>query len=166
MSDTLPTPANDWVRFERAAPQDAAALTAVQVRTFNDDTRRFAGQAAGGPPGYDSVRWQVKMMNYGDYYKILHGENIIGGIIVYRMGAVHYEVGRIWIDPEYQNRGIGSLALRFIEDSFPAVQRWTLDSPAWAVRSQHFYQKAGYRKTGERHSPDDGSLQYIYEKMP
>ena len=48
--------------FERASESDAEALTEIQVRTFDDDSRRFAGEPSGGPPGYDSPEWQVAMM--------------------------------------------------------------------------------------------------------
>lgn len=72
------------ITFERAAPEDALILTDVQTRTFDDDSRRFAGQSSGGPPGYNSAQWQVEMMLRAEaYYKILADGQIIGGIIVF-----------------------------------------------------------------------------------
>jgi ribosomal protein S18 acetylase RimI-like enzyme len=145
--------------FEKATPADAAALTAVQKRTFDDDARRFSGQPSGGPPGYDSERWQLTMMIRATaYYKIVDGDQIIGGIIVFDMGGGHFVLGRIWIDPAYQDRGIGKQAIQFIEQAHPQAKKWTLDTPAWAVRNHHFYEKAGYVKTREA----DGML--FYEK--
>jgi ribosomal protein S18 acetylase RimI-like enzyme len=148
--------------FEKATPADAAVLTAVQKRTFDDDSRRFAGRPGGGPPGYDSERWQlVTMIKAAAYYKILDDGQVIGGIIVFDKGGGHFHLGRIWIDPDYQDRGIGGQAIRFIEQAHPQATKWTLDTPAWAVRNHHFYEKAGYVKTREA----DGF--FFYEKkMP
>jgi GNAT superfamily N-acetyltransferase len=136
--------------FEKATPDDAAALTAVQKRTFDDDSQRFAGQPSGGPPGYDSERWQLMMMIRATaYYKILDDDQIIGGIIVFDKGGGHFELGRIWIAPDYQDRGTGGQAIQFIEQAHPQATRWRLDTPAWAVRNHHFYEKAGYVKIRE-----------------
>ena len=69
------------IRFEKARIADAEALTEVQRRTFDDDSRRFAGQpggpvprateGSGGPPGYDSADWTLWAIRAGIYYKIL-----------------------------------------------------------------------------------------------
>ena len=147
------------IRFEEATPADAPALTAVQKRTFDDDSRRFAGQPSGGPPGYDSVRWQIEIMRKAAaYYKMLADGQIVGGIIVFDLGGGHFELGRIWIDPAFQDQGTGAAAMQFIEQAHPQARRWTLDTPAWATRNHHFYEKMGYAKVRE----DNGF--YYYEK--
>lgn len=61
------------IKFVKAKFEDAEKLTEVQIRTFDDDSRRFSGQPSGGPPGYNSVRWQLMIMRKGIYYKILDG---------------------------------------------------------------------------------------------
>jgi GNAT superfamily N-acetyltransferase len=132
------------VAFQRAKRADAEVLTEVQKRTFDDDSRRFRGQPSGGPPGYDSVFWSRKIMGIADYYKIVSNRTIIGGIIVFNKGGGHYELGRIFIDPEHQNQGIGTQALRWLEAKYPLAKKWTLDTPSWATRNHHFYEKLGF----------------------
>ena len=164
------------VRFEKARTQDAEALTEVQRRAFDDDSRRFPGQAAGdhresrsasgvgGPPGYDSVEWTLWAMKAGIYYKILAGPQIIGGMILFDMHKRHFNLGRIFVDPGWQNQGIGSQAIRFVEETFRYVKRWSLDTPAWAVRNHHFYEKLGYVKVGEEIPKGLNIRLYLYEK--
>jgi GNAT superfamily N-acetyltransferase len=135
------------ISFVQASPEDAEALTAVQTRTFDDDSRKHGLGERGGPPGYDSVFWQIQIMRKSRYYKILADGKIIGGLIVFKMGKGHYELGRIYIDTDHQNQGIGAQALAFIERTFPA-RRWTLETPSWAKRNQHFYEKHGYIRIG------------------
>lgn len=148
--------------FAIATPDDAPALTAIQKRTFDDDSRLYAGQPVGGPPGYDSIEWQIRIMRQAVYYKILAGERIIGGLIVFNLGDGHYELGRIYIDPDYQNQGIGTLALRFVEHTYPQARIWTLDTPDWAYRNHHFYEKMGYVRV--REGDGCGVRLFFYQK--
>jgi GNAT superfamily N-acetyltransferase len=152
------------IKFEKATALDAQALTEVQTRCFDDDSRRFAGQPGGGPDGYDSVGWQVQMMQRAIYYKILDDKQIIGGFIVFNVGGGVYHLGRIYLAPEFQDRGIGGQAMTFIEKLFPAAKRWTLDTPSWAVRNHYFYEKHGYAKAGEQPLGPDMVL-FLYEKV-
>lgn len=149
------------IRFAPASKEDAADLAQAQARTFDEDCALYAGQDVRQLRENSSYSWEAQMMRRGHCYKILSGSRIIGGFVVLRLGPGRYEVGRIWVEPEHQNRGIGTLAMQFIEDTFPA-RRWTTDTPAWAVRSQRFYEKMGYRKMGEVHAGD--GLLYLYEK--
>lgn len=147
------------IRFAKAKYEDAEKLTEVQIKTFDDDARKFFGKPKGGPPGYNSVPWQKMMMKKGFYYKILAGNTIIGGIIVFKVKPGHYNLGRIYIDPDYQNKGIGTQAMKFIESTFRDAQKWTLGTPKLAYRNHHFYEKFGYVRSG-----DDGPDGYLYEK--
>jgi len=65
------------------------------------------------------------------------------------MGEGHYELGRIYVDPDFQNQGIGQQAVKLMFRAFPEVNRWTLGTPSWAIRNQHFYEKLGFEKLGE-----------------
>jgi GNAT superfamily N-acetyltransferase len=154
------------IRFEIATRDDAKALTEVSTRTFDDDSRQHGLGPRGGPPGYDSVEWQIKIIGFGRYYKILADEMIIGGLIAFPMGKAHYELGRIFIAPEFQNQGIGAQAIRFIEQRYPAAKKWSLDTPGWALRNQHFYEKMGYVKVGETSPEKDGEgfSSILYQK--
>lgn len=147
------------IKFLKAKFEDAEKLTEVQIKTFDDDARRFFGQPNGGPPGYNSVKWQMMIMRKGIYYKILDANMIIGGIIVFRVKPGHYNLGRIYIDPEYQDKGIGTQAMKFIESTFRDAQKWTLETPKLAYRNHHFYEKLGYVRIG-----NDGPDGYLYEK--
>ena len=57
--------------------------------------------------------------------------------------------------------GKSKFAMQFIEQAYPA-QKWTLHTPAYAIRNQHFYEKLGYIKMAEEY--DDDFLLFAYEK--
>jgi ribosomal protein S18 acetylase RimI-like enzyme len=135
------------ITFQRATPADAEALVGAQIVAFHDDTRLY-GVEIGGPPGYDSVDVMLRKIAEDETYKIVSDGQIIGGIILWDKGEGHFHLDVIAIHPDYHNRGIGSQAMLFIESTYPAT-KWTLDTPTYAVRNQHFYEKFGYIKVGK-----------------
>jgi ribosomal protein S18 acetylase RimI-like enzyme len=149
------------IRFERAVLADAAVLVAAQIAAFHHDAVLYPGIEPDGPPGYDSVEQMEQTIQRHECYKILVGQEPVGVIVVFERGEGHYHLDVIAIIPACQGQGIGSAAMRFIEESYPAT-RWTLDTPAYALRNQHFYEKLGYQKVGEEALAD--ITLFAYEK--
>ena len=152
--------------FRKARSQDAPALAEASKRAFHSDVHCGAPPGPpGGPPGYDSPQWQRKMMRIADYYKIVLGDagserpQIVGGIIVFRQAPREYELGRIFVDPEFQNQEIGTRAFEFLWEAYPLAKRWTLGTPAWNRRTRHFYKKVGFVEIGE-----DGHGGILFER--
>jgi ribosomal protein S18 acetylase RimI-like enzyme len=147
--------------FEKMSAADAQTLLDIQIRAFHQDTIDY-GVEEGGPPDYDSLEHMLKDIEKYYSYKILADGKIVGGIVVWNYGEGHYHLDKIYIDPAYHNQGIGTKAMNFLEASYPAT-KWTLDTPAYALRNQHFYEKFGYLKVGE-HEEADGFILFAYEK--
>ena len=146
------------IQFKKARSADAKALATASRRAFDYDVH-YGAPGPGGPPGYQSDQWQSKMMRIGDYYKILLDDQLIGGFIILRKAPREYELGRIFIDPDYQNQGIGSQAFEYIWEEYPLAKRWTLGTPAWNQRTRHFYRKVGFVEIGT-----DGPDGILFEK--
>ena len=149
------------VTFERATPADAEDMVQMQIVAFHDDARLYPGVELGGPPGYDSVDVMLQKIKDNECYKIVYEGRIIGGIIVVDEGQGHFHLDVLNIDPQYHNLGIGTQAMHFIEQTYPAT-KWTLDTPGYAIRNQHFYEKLGYVKVKEAYYDD--FLLFAYEK--
>jgi GNAT superfamily N-acetyltransferase len=149
------------VSFECAEIHDAELLVRVAMAAFHHDSILYPEIEADGPPGYDSPSVMQQKIAEDECYKIVECERIIGGIVVFAKSNGHYHLDLIFIAPEYHNRGIGTQAMRFIEDTYPAT-RWTLDTPIWAIRNIHFYEKLGYVKV--REFEDDDTTLIAFEK--
>ena len=149
------------VSFEPATAADAEALVGVQVAAFHSDAVTYPGVEVGGPPGYDSVDDARAKIARHHYHKIVRDERIVGGIVVFDRGGGHCHLDLIYLDPSQHGQGIGTQAMRFLEQTHRATV-WTLDTPSWAVRNQHFYEKLGYAKVGKSVHPD--VTLFAYEK--
>jgi len=151
------------MKVQRTSKDDMQELTQLSTLVFDDDSTKHNQGEKGGPPGYDSIEWQNFILTSGMYYKVLNEGKIVGGVILFKKGRVHLEIGRIYIHPEFQNKGLGTEVLSLLERRNPGIKKWTLNTPAWAVRNQHFYEKLGYIKVGEL-TTENGLGLILYEK--
>jgi len=155
------------VELQRAQLKDLEALTEIQLRTFIDDNKhKPPGCSLEGPPGYNSLKWNAHWIRHTPYYKILSAGEIVGGLILFDLGDSHFEVGRIWVDPNLQDQGIGQAAMQAMFELHASVKKWTLGTPAWAIRNQHFYEKLGFIKIRKTEiDPDIGWSGIEYERI-
>ncbi len=144
----------DIIRLEAAEKKDVMELTAISKRAFDSDTE-VGAPGLGGPPGYDSTSFQERFMGFLDYYKIMLGENIVGGLLVTARGKHHRVLERIFIDPPFHNKGLASRAMTLLWKRYPQVQFWTLGTPDWNKRTQNFYKKHGFVQVGWEVGPFD-----------
>ena len=161
--------ANVVLRFEPAGEADIPELTAVMTRAFDDDSRRHLGLERGGPPGYDDGEFfRQWLLGYEESvgYKIMDGARVIGGLIVWILPGGHNRLGTIFVDPDYQDRGVATRAWAFIQATYPEARSWTLDTPAYATKNHHVYEmKWGFTKVGEEAFEGPGDKLYIYQKV-
>jgi ribosomal protein S18 acetylase RimI-like enzyme len=145
--------------FEQATPADAEDLVKVQIAAFHDDARLHPGVEIGGPDGYDSVEAMLAKIARGECHKVSLDGEIIGAITVIDQDAGHFHLDVLAIDPAHHNTGFGTQAMAFIERTFPATV-WTLDTPTFATRNQHFYERLGFVRVGETVFTDITLIQY------
>ena len=131
------------LQFVKAGTSDALVLTGISKQAFDSDVEVGAA-SPGGPPGYRSVSFHVKMARMNHLFKLADENGVIlGGAILFRRGDT-LNIGRIFIDPQHFRKGYGILMMREIEALFPDVKVFTLDTPVWNTRTNAFYTRLGY----------------------
>jgi len=156
------------VQLDHATKEDIPELTRVMTLAFDDDSQKHLGKPKGGPPGYDNGDFFRKWMPYKESvtYKIIVESKTIGGIIVWIYKHGRNVLGTVFVDPDYQNRGIGTLAWSLIEETYPDTKSWNLGTPSWATKNHHFYEKNGFKKIREEPVEDiPGGVSFIYSKV-
>jgi ribosomal protein S18 acetylase RimI-like enzyme len=133
------------ITIHKATTEDAEELLRIKVRAFAWDLEKY-GMA---PPGYDSLEDLISAINKARYYKILYSDKAVGAFSLYEKGTSHFELGSLYIDPDYHDKGIGSKVVELMEKEYPQIVKWTLDTPYLSFRNHHFYEKMGYVKIDE-----------------
>ncbi len=153
--------------FEEIVETDLPALTDVMTRAFDDDAQRYLGQPHGGPPGYDNGDFfRTWLFPYKESvgYKILRQGKIIGAFIVWILPGGHNNLGAMFVDPVYQDKGVGTRAWHFVEETYPDALSRTLEMPEWSTRNHGFYKKLGFcRVPPEVQKPSDERM-ILYRK--
>ena len=103
----------------------------------------LAKSQVGGPPGYQSRKFYVKMAAQKHLYTFYNNRLIVGGAVLFKDGT-NLHIGRIFIDPEHFHEGLGTKLVEMIENLYSDVTSFTLDTPLWNIRTNNFYQKLGY----------------------
>ena len=143
------------IAIEKATVTDAKKLTDIKKRTFDEEVKKWLPNQSNvidyniQPPGYSSIEMTKYMIRELAYYKILLDKDIVGGIII-TISGIHYgRIDRIFIDPNFQGKGIGSRVINLIEGEFPNVRTWDLETSSKQINNHFFYEKMGYKRTYE-----------------
>ncbi|MHA2347189.1 MAG: GNAT family N-acetyltransferase [Candidatus Hodarchaeales archaeon] len=154
--------------FEEMLEEDIPKQTEIMTRAFDDDSQRHLGVEKGGPPGYDDGEFfRTWLLPYKESigYNVLLDGTLIGGIIVWILPKGENNLGTIFVDPEFQNKGIGYQIWQFIEKTYPNTKSWTLGTPSWAISNHHFYKKCGFTKIREEPMEGHPGTSFIYQKI-
>ncbi|MBQ7010842.1 MAG: GNAT family N-acetyltransferase [Clostridia bacterium] len=105
-------------------------------------------------------------------FTILCDGKIVGGIYYHllpqgskiALEAGEYYLGRLFIHPEHQCKGIGSTAIRLCETEFPEARGFYVDFPVDMEKNRRCYEKAGFRDTGKVITEEGAPDLAVYKK--
>lgn len=138
------------ISLELAKQEEAEEIYKLQQEAFYEQLQMYQNYDERNP-ALEGVKWVLFKIHNHEYYKIIVDGTIVGQIDVYKHkdSDYHYEMNGIFVHPSYQNLGLGTKALSFIENKYKDALIWTLWTPNKTYKNHHFYEKAGYRKTGQ-----------------
>ncbi|MBQ0071706.1 MAG: GNAT family N-acetyltransferase [Spirochaetales bacterium] len=148
--------------LRKALETEISYLTKLSEKAFLSDVP--LGSRGGGPNGWKSEEWHRKQWLEGDLYAFLLDDHLAGGCVLHEKEDSLF-IHRVFLDPDFHGKGNGLLLMKEIEESFPSVSLFTLDTPDWNSRTNQFYQKCGYRETGRKADPVGWFQLVYYEKI-
>ena len=156
------------IKLESMNEKDIENLVPIMKAAFDYDTKIHLGKEGGGPAGYDDGtflrRWALDKA--ATSYCIYLGNTLIGGIILWINEDNNNYLGTLFIDINYEDKGVGTKVWRKIEDMYPNTKVWRTETPIFSHRNHHFYvNKCGFHIVKIKNPKDleDGS--FILEKI-
>lgn len=122
-------------------------LTRIMERAFDEDARIHLGREKGGPDGYDDGRFLRRwgLHKDADAYCISLDGQLIGGAILWIHEDHDNFLGNLFLDPRWENQGIGTSVWNMIERLYPDTKAWNTETPVFSSRNHHFYvNKCGF----------------------
>ena len=152
--------------------EDVNALTAIQQNAFLPLYEKY--HDAGNPCLRDERDILCRLNNPKFLYlTILYDEKIVGGILYRIKGSTpfvknlrwgKYYLGRVYISPEYQNKGIAAEAILQSEKYLKNPRKLYVDFPEDLDKNRKCYIKCGYKDTGKRLETEPGLILACFEK--
>lgn len=153
------------------SPSEAEELSKIQKAAFKPLYEKYHDAGTPYLRGEEDIlrRLNKKFRQF----TILYKEKIVGGIFYWVSGRPHgmelengeYYLGRIYIHPEYQNRGIARSAILLCEKEFPDASCYYVDFPVDMEKNRRCYQNAGYRDTQERICSEGAPMLAMFKKI-
>jgi hypothetical protein len=155
------------LQFEVFQETDVEVFTPIMKRAFDEDARRHLSQESGGPPGYDNGeflrKWALDPKSQS--YKVFKDEKPVGVVIVWINDNQENFLGNMFVDPELQDRGVGTKVWKFIESEFPDTIIWRTETPGFSKRNHNFYvNKCGFKIVRIDHPGNKYEESYFMEK--
>ncbi|MGL5348662.1 MAG: GNAT family N-acetyltransferase [Peptostreptococcaceae bacterium] len=156
------------IKFETMNKNDIDNLIPIMKSAFDYDTKIHLGKETGGPSGYDDGtflrRWGLD--KEATSYCIYLNNILIGGTILWINDNNENSLGCLFIDINYEDKGIGTKVWHKIESMYPNTKVWNTETPIFSRRNHCFYvNKCGFHIIKIKNPKDleDGS--FILEKV-
>jgi len=139
---------NMSIRVEKADINDLELIVQGQKRAFFECYQRYQDHEMSP---YNVTLEMMKNIFENEFlYKIIYEEKLVGAIYVHESpDPYHMKLHGIYVEPEYQDKGIGRSAIEYVEAAHNQAVTWVLETPHDLKRNHHLYEKLGYRRTGE-----------------
>lgn len=150
------------LNIQKTSIEEAESLLDIQKRAFYDDWLKYEDSMN---PYRESLERLKSKIDQFEYFTIYCDDKIIGGADIRRRSDNHYRLNRIYIDPSFQNKGLGYQAILGLEEMYEDAKVWDLDTPQDSYGNQHLYEKLGYKKIGEHRITDKLTLIDYIKKL-
>lgn len=128
--------------IETADINDAEAILQLQRAAFQSEAQLYNDFEIS--PLTETLSQLKALFDNHVFLKATIDGRIVGSVRAnINNGSCH--IGRLIVDPQYQNQGIGTQLLAEIERKYPACRRFELFTGIKSQRNIRLYEKAGYR---------------------
>ena len=153
------------ITLQIAKEKDAETIHNLQIAAFQPllDKYRDYGTSPATEPLEKTVR---RLRNpAGHYFMILADDELAGAINIFRReikGSLW--ISPIFINPDYQGKGIAQRAMLLAEQEFLNDRTWELSTLAEETGNCYLYEKLGYKRTDRTEKINERTTLVYYKK--
>jgi len=159
------------ISIKITSPSEAEELAQIQKAAFKPLYEKFHDARNPFLRGSEDILRRLNKSNR--HFTILLDGKIVGGIF-YRLygkrGPIdeiaenEYYLARVYIHPDYQNKGIARKAILLCEKEFADAKTYYVDFPEIMEKNRRCYQSAGYCETKERITVEGAPALAVFKK--
>lgn len=136
---------NTNVELEKAKVKDAHELLAMQKESFKSYIDKY-GKFDTNPyyMTLHRIEFNIKY-RFGDYQKIIYNGKLVGAIFAFALDESNaWKIAQLYVLPEYEGIGIGSLAIEEFFKLHNDVKEWYADTINEEKQNLDFYKSHGF----------------------
>lgn len=142
---------NNGIHIKEAEVKDAVEILKLQKIAYISEAAAHDDFTI--PPLHQTIKGVLEEFKHQVFLKAMQGNQIIGSVRGYEENGTCY-IGKLIVDPEWQDQGIGTRLVKDIERWFPDAKRYELFTGHKSEKNLYMYQKMGYDPfKGEAVSP-------------
>jgi RimJ/RimL family protein N-acetyltransferase len=130
------------LQIEIADVKDAEVILQLQKDAYESEAQIYNDFEI--PPLTENLS-QLKTLFASHIFLKATIDHKIAGSVRAKINNGTCHIGRLIVNPEFQNRGIGTKLLAEIELKYPACRRFELFTGIKSTRNIRLYEKAGYK---------------------
>jgi ribosomal protein S18 acetylase RimI-like enzyme len=130
------------MEIKKATVLDAEEILALQKLAYQSEAEIYNDFNI--PPLVQTLESIQKDLEDQFFLKVLMDGRIIGSVRAYAKEDTCY-IGRLIVQPDFQNRGVGTKLMSEIEKVFNHCKRFELFTGDKSERNLYLYQKLGYQ---------------------
>ncbi len=156
------------VKLEEVRADEIEALYKLQVASFMPLYEKYHDEGSPAIESVERVRARAEAPDRKYYFIVKDGARVGAVNIGHKTDDDGEEVCRIapiFITPEFQNRGIGYVAIQKAFALYPQAKKWKLDTILQEKGNCHLYEKCGFVRVGEGKVINENMTIIDYEQV-
>lgn len=145
------------MKVDIASIEDLTEILELQIRAYQSEAEIYNDYSI--EPLIETPLELQEQFKHKTFLKAVLDGIIVGSVRGY-LKAETVHIGRLAVEPKFQNQGIGTQLIRYIESYFPNAERYELFTGNKSVNNLRLYNNLGYREF--KREPVDDRVKMVY----